>query len=145
MAFIVAHRAGNDLERLRRAEVVRPRLIEADVDLLRRVTAALDGREITVCGRRWSALEPFAGRPEVRVVHSVGLRRRLRALRRRFPGRRLSGISIHRRLLDDATVADLRERADLIVSWPGATLEEAGELWRWGIDGVITEHFEALA
>src|SRR4051812_2190593 len=33
--FIVAHRAGNDLELLRRAEGVRPRLIEADVHLHR--------------------------------------------------------------------------------------------------------------
>jgi glycerophosphoryl diester phosphodiesterase len=33
--FIVAHRAGNDLELLRRAERVRPRLIEADVHLYR--------------------------------------------------------------------------------------------------------------
>jgi hypothetical protein len=35
MAFIVAHRTGNDLERLRRAEVVRPRLTDGDVHLSR--------------------------------------------------------------------------------------------------------------
>ena len=35
MAFLVAHRAGNDLALLRRAERVRPRLIEADVHLFR--------------------------------------------------------------------------------------------------------------
>ena len=81
----------------------------------------------------------------MRVVHSVGSRRQLRALRRRFAGRRLGGISIHRRLLDPATVADLRARAELIVSWPVATRDEARELWGWGVDGVITEHFEALA
>src|SRR5689334_23993901 len=33
--FLVAHRAGNDLALLRRAERVRPRLIEADVHLYR--------------------------------------------------------------------------------------------------------------
>src|ERR1043165_2169704 len=33
--FVVAHRAGNDLELLRRAEAVRPGLIEADVHLFR--------------------------------------------------------------------------------------------------------------
>ena len=81
----------------------------------------------------------------MRVVHSVGSRRQLRALRRRFARRRLAGVSIHRRLLDPATVADLRARAEMILSWPVATLEEARRLGAWGVDGVITERFEALA
>jgi glycerophosphoryl diester phosphodiesterase len=206
--FIVAHRAGNDLELLRRAEGVRPRLIEADVHLFRgrlevrhlktlgplpilwdrwylappgtprlelaellacagpetelmldlkgrnprlghRIAAELERRppagRVSVCSRSWRLLEPFLGEPDVRVVHSVGSRRQLRALRRRFAGRRLAGISIHRRLLDPATVADLRARAELIVSWPVATAEEARRLGAWGVDGVITERYEALA
>jgi hypothetical protein len=205
--FVVAHRAGNDLELLRRAELLGPRLIEADVHLYGRrlevrhlktlgplpilwdrwylasprtarlelatvlsgagpdTTLMLDlkGRNrrlarrvreeiarhrpagpIAVCSRSWRLLEPFAGDPRVRVVYSVGSRRQLRALRRRFSGRRLGGISIHRRLLDAVTVADLRERAELIVSWPVATLDEARRLAGWGVDGVITEHFDAL-
>lgn len=204
MPFIVAHRAGNDLDLLRRAERARARLVEADVHLFRgrlevrhlkaagpllwdrwylappgtprlrldallaaagpgtvlmldlkgvrrtlarRVASALGGRagETVVCSRSWRLLEPFAGMPRVRVVHSVGSRRQLRALRRRFRGRRLGGVSIHRRLLDAPTVADLRTRAELIVSWPVATAEEARRLGGWGVDGVITEHYEALA
>ena len=42
-------------------------------------------------------------------------------------------------------MADLRGRAEMIVSWPVATVEEARRLGHWGVDGVITEHFEALA
>jgi glycerophosphoryl diester phosphodiesterase len=200
MPFVVAHRAGNDLALLRRAEGVRPRLIEADVHVFRgrlevrhlkalgpllwdrwylapprtprlelhqllaaagpetalmldlkgggrlgrRVADAID-RPVTVCARRWSALEPFRENPDVRVVHSVGSRRQLRALRRRFAGRRLAGISIHRRLLDRATVAELRTQTELIISWPIATAEEARRLGAWGVDGVITERFEMLA
>jgi glycerophosphoryl diester phosphodiesterase len=206
--FIVAHRAGNDLDLLRRAEGVRPRLIEADVHLSRgrlevrhlktlgplpvlwdrwylaslrtprlelaallagagpetalmldlkgrdvrlsqRVAAELarrpSGADVTVCSRSWRLLEAFRDVPGVRAVHSVGSRRQLRALRRRFAGRRLGGISIHQRLLDPATVADLRARAEMIVTWPVATLEEARRLGAWGVDGVITEQFEALA
>jgi glycerophosphoryl diester phosphodiesterase len=206
--FVVAHRAGNDLELLRRAEGVRPRLIEADVHLYRgrlevrhlktlgplpvlwdrwylasprtpRLELAgllaaagpgtplmldLKGRDprlsarvarelarrpagaaVTVCSRSWRLLEPFRGEPGVRVVHSVGSRRQLRALRRRFAGRRLGGISIHRKLLDPATVADLRARAELVITWPVSTAEEARRLGAWGVDGVITERFEALA
>jgi glycerophosphoryl diester phosphodiesterase len=206
--FIVAHRAGNDLALLRRAEGVRPRLVEADVHLYRgrlevrhlktlgplpflwdrwylasprtprlelmalldhvdsetellldlkgrdprlslRVAAELARRQpvspVTVCSRNWRLLEPFLDEPHIRSVHSVGSRRQLRALRRRFAGRRLSGVSIHQRLLNPRTVADLRARSEIIVSWPVATVEEARRLAAGGVDGVITERFEALA
>ena len=80
----------------------------------------------------------------MRVVHSVGSRRQLRALRRRFAGRRLDGVSIHRELLDPATVADLRPRAEIVMTWPVATADEARRLADWGVDGVITERFDEL-
>jgi glycerophosphoryl diester phosphodiesterase len=204
--FIVAHRAGNDLDLLHRAKAARAGVIEADVHLFRgrlevrhlktlgplpilwdrwylaprrtprlelhevldavqpeaalmldlkgrnsrlsrAVLRALEGSgvQVSVCSRSWRLLEPFAGHPDVRVVHSVGSRRQLRALRRRFAGRRLGGISIHQRLLDAATVAELRERSELIVSWPVESAAEARRLWAWGVHGVTTERFEALA
>ena len=49
--------------------------------------------EVAVCSRSWRLLEPLEGVPGVRVVHSIGSRRQLRALRRRFAGRRLGGVS----------------------------------------------------
>jgi glycerophosphoryl diester phosphodiesterase len=97
---------------------------------------------VTVCSRNWRFLRRLRG---PRIVHSVGSRRQLRALRRRFGNRRLEGISIHRRLLDAAMVADLRRRAEMVLAWPVATAEEAGRLAAWGVDGVIGERFEALA
>jgi glycerophosphoryl diester phosphodiesterase len=202
--YVVAHRAGNDLERLRRAEAVGAWLVEADVHLhrgrlevrhlktagpllwdrwylappdtprleLATLLAAagaplmldLKGRDpllphrlaaelervpprvpVTVCSRSWRLLGPLRERPGVRIVHSVGSRRQLRALRRRFAGRRLGGVSIHRRLLDAATVVDLRTRAELLLTWPVADIEDARRLAGWGVDGVITERYEALA
>jgi glycerophosphoryl diester phosphodiesterase len=201
---VVAHRAGNDLELLRRAEAAGAWLVEADVHLyrgrleVRHLKAAgpllwdlwyvaprgalqlelpallaaagaplmldLKGRDrrlprrlaaelqrvpprvpVTVCSRSWRLLVPLRELPEVRVVDSVGSRRQLRALRRRFAGHRLAGISIHRRLLDAATVADLRARAELLLTWPVASAEDARRLADWGVDGVITQRFEALA
>src|SRR3954464_6628830 len=84
-----------------------------------RVAEELRGQalRVTVCSRRWAHLDPLGAVSGVRVVHSVGSRRQLRALRRRFARRRLAGVSIHRRLLDPDTVADLRERAELILTW----------------------------
>lgn len=119
-----------------------------DGRLARRVAEALAAGSrpprVTVCSRNWALLRPLEGIGGVRLVHSVGSRRQLRALRRRFGGRRLAGISIHRDLLDPATVADLRARADLVMTWPVATADEARALGGWGVSGVITERFDAL-
>ena len=120
-----------------------------DGRLARRVAAALSAGprppRVTVCSRNWALLRPLEGLEGVRLVHSVGSRRQLRALRRRFAGRRLAGISIHRDLLDAGIVADLRTRADVVMTWPVASVEEARALAGWGVDGVITERFDALA
>jgi len=119
-----------------------------DVRLSRRVAEALAcelrAPRVTVCARNWALLEPLVGCEDVRLVHSVGSRRQLRALRRRFAGRRLEGISIHRDLLDASTVADLRTRADVVMTWPVASPDEARALAGWGVNGVITERFDAL-
>lgn len=101
--------------------------------------------ETVVCSRSWRLLEAFEADPRVRVVHSVGSRRQLRALRRRFADRRLAGVSIHQRLLDEHVTAELRRRAELIVSWPVETADEAMRLGRWGVHGVTTSRFEELA
>ena len=120
-----------------------------DPRLSRRLAAAIAaaGRDsrITVCSRNWRLLEPLRDLDGVRVVHSVGSRRQLRALRARFAGRRLAGISIHRELLDAAAVQDLHRRADIVMTWPVETLAEARRLSGWGVDGLISQDFERIA
>ena len=201
-AFVIAHRAGNDLDRLRRAQQLGIAVIEADLHLyagrievrhlktlgpvpvlwdrwtlaapwaprlrLDRVLAAmrpgtelmldLKGRDprlpalvaaalgehatgapVTVCARHWPLLDLLPGVPAVRPVHSVGARRQLEGLRRRFDGRRLDGVSIHRKLLDARTVQDLRRRADVVMTWPVQTRGDVRELVDWGVQGLITE------
>lgn len=207
MAFVIAHRAGNDVGRLRSAEALELQLAEADLHLFRgrvevrhlktlgpvpilwdswklasprtprlllgELLAAagpdtelmldLKGRDarlsrkvrdaitaagirrVTVCSRNWRLLDPLRDLPQVRIVHSVGSRCQLRALRRRFQGLRLTGISIHRDLLDAEQVRDLRERAELIMAWPVETSGAARELSAWGVDGLISRNFESVA
>jgi len=205
--FFVAHRAGNDLARLRAAEERGLDLVEADVRLFRgrlevrhlktlgpvnvlwdrwelaspwaprlllgdlleatgpatelmldlkgrsplvaeatlaAVRPHLALRRLTVCARAWTLLEPFAGLPEVRVVHSVGSARELRALLRRNRGRRLDGVSIHERLLDSTTVAELRGVADVVMTWPANAVSRARELVAMGVDGLITDRLELV-
>ena len=96
-----------------------------------------DGRAVTVCARSWRLLEPFAQDGHVRCIHSVGSARQLRRLLARFD--RVDGVSIHERLLDAATVAELRTRATLLMTWPVNTRERAGELLALGVDGLISD------
>jgi hypothetical protein len=202
----VAHRAGNDIQRLRAAEKLRLPLVEADVHLFagrlevrhrktigpipilwdrwelaspwaprmlldellsaaapdtelmldlkghderlpRRVLEAVEesGRRgpLTVCSQDWRMVEPFAVAPGIRVVHSVGNARQLARLWSRSGA--LDGISIHARLLDAAVVAELRRRAQVVLTWPVESLALARRLASWGVDGLISQNFEHLA
>ena len=113
------------------------------------VVAALSehaaGRSVSVCARDWRLLEPLAASGGVRPVHSVGTARQLVALRQRLDGRSIAGISIHRRLLDATVVRDLRDRAELVMSWPVETPQEARTLADWGVQGLITSRYAELA
>jgi glycerophosphoryl diester phosphodiesterase len=206
--FVVAHRAGNDLARLRAAGALGLQLAEADVHLHRgrlevrhlktagplpvlwdrwrlasaraprlqleslleaagggpelmldlkghdprlagRVAAAVErsgiASRVTVCSQDWGLLERLSGTPGMRLVHSIGNVRALARLRTQFSAERLAGVSIHRRLLDAATVQDLRSRASLVLSWPVETVDVAQELAGLGVDGLISQAFELVA
>jgi hypothetical protein len=92
----------------------------------------------TVCARRWSMLDTFAGHP-VRRVHSVGNAWQLRRLLSRFAGGHLDGVSIHERLLDAESVSSLHAIADVVMTWPVNQPERARELIRLGVHGLITD------
>ncbi len=203
--FFVAHRAGNDLGRLRAAEAAGASLIEADVRLFRgrlevrhlktlgpipvlwdtwqlaspfaprlRLDALLEvtgqqtelmldlkgrnprlaadvlgalrplvgKRRVTVCARAWALLEPFEGLPGIRTVHSAGSARQLQALLRRGRRHRLQGVSVHERLLDPATMLELRSVADFVMTWPANVAGRARELVSMGVDGLITDRLD---
>ena len=103
------------------------------------------GRPVTVCSQRWDAARAAARDPAgSALVHSVGNRRQLGALRRLALGR-LAGVSIHRGLLDARATRELRDRAALLMTWPVETSDQARTLAGWGVQGLITSQFEALA
>lgn len=97
------------------------------------------GGRTTICARHWPLLDPFRGVDGLRRVYSVGSARGLRRLRRHLEGNHAEAVTIHERLLDSATVQELRELADTVMSWPINTLDRAEELVRWGVDGLITD------
>jgi glycerophosphoryl diester phosphodiesterase len=99
---------------------------------------------VTLCSRNWRHLTPFEGRPGVRLVRSVGNRSQLRAVRRHLASHPLDGVSIHRRLVTPALVAELRRRVPLVMTWPVNTRETAHRLAEWGVNGLISDHPHAL-
>jgi glycerophosphoryl diester phosphodiesterase len=86
----------------------------------RRVVAVLRGRatgSVTICARHWPFLAAFADVPRARVIYSVGSRRQLAHLLRRFgPGDTVPGVSVNQRLLNAQVVADLRSRSPLVIT-----------------------------
>ena len=205
--FVVAHRAGNQLDRLREAERLGVALVEADVRLFRgrpeirhlktvgplplywdrwalaspfrrslvlaELLAAtrpgtelmldLKGRDLrlaaivrtelepfvterrfTVCARSWDLLDVFEGLP-VRRIASVGSRRQLRAMLTRFSDTGVDGVSIHERLLDARSVAQLRGVASLVLTWPVNAPARARELVGLGVDGLISDEAGLIA
>jgi len=102
----------------------------------------LPSRNVIVCARSWPLLEPFEGLPGVRTVHSAGNARQLRALLLRGAKRRLQGVSVHERLLDPATFAEIRNVADLVLTWPANAAGRTRELAAMGVDGLITDRLD---
>lgn len=103
------------------------------------------GRGLIVSARHWPTADALSGAPGLRVLHSVGSPRGLRALRGRYGTGELEGVSIHRRLLDAGTVADLRRRAGWVWTWPIDDPADAARLERWGVTGLISDAPARLA
>lgn len=205
--FVVAHRAGNDLRSLRRAESAGAAVVEADLRLYRgrievrhlkalgpvpvlwdrwqlappwaprlildRLLQAaapstllmldLKGRDprlaslvavalreharprAVCCSRNWALLTAMSDIEGVDLVHSVGSAPQLAALRKLAASRSVAGISIHKRLLDRRRIAQLRREVGVVLAWPVLGAEEADQLVTWGVDGVITQNYEAVA
>jgi glycerophosphoryl diester phosphodiesterase len=96
------------------------------------------GRPVTLCARSERLLEPFAGRPGVKVFRSVGTRRQLRAVLARSRPFALDGVSVHARLLDERVVERLRSTVATVITWPVDSVARARELAGLGVHGLIS-------
>jgi len=125
----------------------------ADPALAAAVRSALPSdRLYSVCSRGWQQLEVFRGLEHVRVIHSVGSARELRALPAeltRYYGAAgasaaSGGVSVHARLLGPAVLARLHTLTPLVLSWPVNTPQRVAQLRGWGLDGAITDSPDVL-
>lgn len=104
------------------------------------------GRDVTVavCSRNWALLEPFNGRPEVTVVHSVGSLAELRRVAGWLTGHGQHAVSVHQRLLTPEVIRVLKERARAVLTWPVNSEGPARRLLAWGVDGIISDDLDLL-
>lgn len=101
--------------------------------------AQMPGREYTVCSQYWAMLQPFHEEPGVRVVHSIGSARMLRAALPHLEHHRSDGVSIHKKLLTATSVAELRKRVGLVMTWAVRTETEVHHLRSLGVNAFIVD------
>ena len=105
-----------------------------------------DERPVLVCTRFWPALDELAGLPFVRPVLSARNRVELELLRRRLAGAAAqpAGVSVHRSLLDAATVAELHRGVDLVMTWPVNDTDTLRATLATGVSGIISDEPDVL-
>lgn len=102
-------------------------------------------RDVLVCGRRWSSVDALAHLPYVRRVLSARNRVELSRLVQRLPSQPTYGVSVHRSLLDPATVQALHRHVEVVMTWPVNDVATLDRLLDIGVTGIISDEDEILA
>jgi glycerophosphoryl diester phosphodiesterase len=103
------------------------------------------GNPVLVCSRYWPVLTAFEHLPWVRTIRSARTRAELAMLQRhlqRPDAHRDYGFSVHRSLLNPATVASLHRHQQVVMTWPvndPAALAAVLPLRASGTIGVISD------
>lgn len=100
---------------------------------------------LIVCARWWPTVDAFAGLSWARPVLSARGRTALAHLQRRLRrGPAPYGVSVHRSLLDRTVVAALRERVEVVMTWPVNDVTTLDDVLKLGVNGVITDETDVL-
>jgi glycerophosphoryl diester phosphodiesterase len=101
---------------------------------------------LMICARWWPSVDAFTDWPEVRPVLSARGRIELARLGRRLArGPVPYGVSVHRSLLDAEVVQALRQRVDLVMTWPVNDERALEQVLSLGVTGVITDDAQVLS
>jgi glycerophosphoryl diester phosphodiesterase len=103
--------------------------------------------EVWVCGRFWPSVEHVAELPWVRSVFSARNRAERAALERRLSARERPvpyGVSLHVSLLDQPFVTRLRDRVEVVMTWPVDDVRTLKRVVGLGANGIITDEPDVL-
>ena len=91
-------------------------------------------------------MEVVSELPFVRAVLSARNRVELARLRQRLAdGTPVHGVSVHRSLLDEELVEQLRSRVEVVMTWPVNDVATLDEVLALGANGVISDEPDVLA
>jgi glycerophosphoryl diester phosphodiesterase len=114
--------------------------------VLRQLHLEAPDTPLMVCARWWPSVDAFADQPEVQTVLSARGRIELARLGRRLArGPVPHGVSVHRSLLDAELVQALRQRVDLVLTWPVNDERALEQVLSLGVTGVITDDAQVLS
>jgi glycerophosphoryl diester phosphodiesterase len=103
--------------------------------------------EVWACGRYWPAVEHLARLPWVRPIFSGRTRAGRALLERRLSSSTRPapyGVSLHVSLLDQQFVQRLRERVEVVMTWPVNTMATLERVIDLGVNGIITDESAIL-
>lgn len=101
-------------------------------------------RTFMVSARLWSYLPSLRALPHLLLFHSIGTEGQLERVRPLLKDREHDAVSIHYRLLNDETVAWLRDHVHLIATWPINDEGRLEQVLRWGIGAIIADDLQIL-
>jgi glycerophosphoryl diester phosphodiesterase len=100
--------------------------------------------QFAVTARTWRLLDPFAEIPGIAAFPSAGSDADIERLRTMGPKPNWTGIAVHRKLLTQERVAQLRELAPLVTTWPINSLEALVDVLGYGVDGVTSDNLDVI-
>jgi glycerophosphoryl diester phosphodiesterase len=104
-------------------------------------------RDVLVCGRHWPSVDAVSVLPYVRPVLSARTKGELARLLRLLEsesGALPAGLSVHQDMLDAETVSRLRNRVDLLMTWPVKDVPTLDRMIAIGVSGIISDSTEVL-
>lgn len=108
------------------------------------IEAVQQGRQVIVCGRAWTQLDPIESFPNVHAFYSVGNEAELALVWEKLEAQENPAISIQHNLLDDDTIGRLNDLDTTIVAWTVNDPDIAAQLFRKGVDGFTSDNVELL-
>ena len=96
---------------------------------------------VLVCGRHWPSVDIVSRLPFAHAVPSARNRLELNRLRQRLAGPpATSGVSVHASLLNEDVVSELRDRVEVVMTWPINDLKRLDSVLSLGVTGIISDN-----
>ncbi len=103
-----------------------------------------DANPVMVSARLWDHLGSLREHPELILFRSVGSKGQLQRARELLPAREKDAICVNYRLLDRATVGELRQHVTSVATWPINDAVRLRRAMSWGVDAVITDNLDIV-